>query len=319
MSVNSYMADQRINWIFNSPNSPWMGGVWERLVQSVKRAYNKMVGRRKLSLIEMQTVVTMIEAILNTRPITHINPADKLSFSLFVEDSENYYDPDYNYHAINTVNQANEVLQNINRLVEKFWNDWKTTYLTELRNSHKIRFRQGRHGRRHLPLIGEVVLVMYISNLPCVSNPAVYVRAARGGVKGEMRVTEYLYILIEHELSPRRMWHYGLVIEPVKSSDREIRSVKLRGPNGRTLHRPINKLYPMEIQATSPFGIVTTTNMHGDLNLDQEDEEIIDNDFPTLMAAKYLRHPPSIRLNDVFHELRHQFEGRRCCLLPSIN
>uniref|UniRef100_A0A1I7W6K0 DUF5641 domain-containing protein n=1 Tax=Heterorhabditis bacteriophora TaxID=37862 RepID=A0A1I7W6K0_HETBA len=128
---------------------------------------------------------------------------------------------------------------------EKFWNDWKTTYLTELRNSHKIRFRQGRHGRRHRPLIGEVVL-------------------------------------IEHELSPHRMWHYGLVIELVKNSDGEIRSVKLRGPNGRTLHRPINKLYPMEIRATSPLGIVTTTNMHGDPNLEQEDEEIIDNDFPTL-------------------------------------
>uniref|UniRef100_A0A1I7WX09 DUF5641 domain-containing protein n=1 Tax=Heterorhabditis bacteriophora TaxID=37862 RepID=A0A1I7WX09_HETBA len=184
-----------------------------------------MVGRRKLSLIEIQTVVTMIEAILKNRPITHINPADittcpirpmdflsqKISFSLSVGDSEDYYDPDYNYHAINTVNQAKEVLQNINRLVEKFWNDWKTTYLTELRNSHKIPFRQGRHCRRHLPLIGEVVL-------------------------------------IEHELTPRRMWHYGLVIELIKSSDGEIRSVKLRGPNGRTLHRPINKLYPMEIR-----------------------------------------------------------------------
>uniref|UniRef100_A0A1I7WGZ8 Integrase catalytic domain-containing protein n=1 Tax=Heterorhabditis bacteriophora TaxID=37862 RepID=A0A1I7WGZ8_HETBA len=68
-SVNSYMANERIKWIFNPPISPWMGGICERLVQSVKRAYNKMIGRRKISIAEMTTVIAMIEAILNTRPI----------------------------------------------------------------------------------------------------------------------------------------------------------------------------------------------------------------------------------------------------------
>uniref|UniRef100_A0A1I7WA09 DUF5641 domain-containing protein n=1 Tax=Heterorhabditis bacteriophora TaxID=37862 RepID=A0A1I7WA09_HETBA len=207
------MADQRINWIFNPSNSPWMAGVWERLVQSVKRAYNKMVGRRKLSLIEMQTVVTMIEAILNTRPITHINPADVMALS--VEDSENYYDPDYNYQAINSVNQVKEVIQNIDR--------------------HKIRFCQGSHGRRHLLLIREVVL-------------------------------------IEHELSPRRMWHYDMIIEIVKCSDGEIRSAKLRSSNGRFIHGPINKLYPMQIRAISPQQSIPITNMMGDPNLEYEEE-----------------------------------------------
>uniref|UniRef100_A0A1I7W6L4 DUF5641 domain-containing protein n=1 Tax=Heterorhabditis bacteriophora TaxID=37862 RepID=A0A1I7W6L4_HETBA len=34
--------------------------------------------------------------------------------------------------------EMTNLLQNINRLVEKFWNDWKTTYLTELRNRENI-------------------------------------------------------------------------------------------------------------------------------------------------------------------------------------
>ncbi|CAJ0607734.1 unnamed protein product [Cylicocyclus nassatus] len=40
-SVMSYSATNGIKWLFNPPASPWMGGVWERLVGSVKRCLRK--------------------------------------------------------------------------------------------------------------------------------------------------------------------------------------------------------------------------------------------------------------------------------------
>lgn len=69
-------AKNRITWLFNPPGAPWMGGVWERLVGSVKSAFQQSVGRKRLSYSDMLTVVTRIEAIVNTRPLTAISTAD---------------------------------------------------------------------------------------------------------------------------------------------------------------------------------------------------------------------------------------------------
>ncbi|KHJ76272.1 integrase core domain protein [Oesophagostomum dentatum] len=71
-SLMSFCADERINWIFNAPGAPWMEGVWERLVGSVKKAMSKSIGRKKLEFTEMCTLLTKIEAILNNRPLTNL-------------------------------------------------------------------------------------------------------------------------------------------------------------------------------------------------------------------------------------------------------
>ncbi|KAK6736199.1 hypothetical protein RB195_019086 [Necator americanus] len=59
-----------------------MGGAWEILVGSVKKALYKSIGRRKLSTPEMFTVLTRIEAILNTRPLTKCDTDDITKLSL---------------------------------------------------------------------------------------------------------------------------------------------------------------------------------------------------------------------------------------------
>uniref|UniRef100_A0A1I7WFQ6 DUF5641 domain-containing protein n=1 Tax=Heterorhabditis bacteriophora TaxID=37862 RepID=A0A1I7WFQ6_HETBA len=55
------------------------------------------------------------------------------------------------------------------------------------------------------------------------------------------------YIILR--MLPERNWIYGLTAELIQSVDGEIRSAKIKAPNGRILHRPINKLYHMEIRA----------------------------------------------------------------------
>ena len=46
-SVNKHLAGKGIKWKFNPPVSPWMGGIWETLVKSVKR-FLKVIIRNKL-------------------------------------------------------------------------------------------------------------------------------------------------------------------------------------------------------------------------------------------------------------------------------
>ncbi|VDL79031.1 unnamed protein product [Nippostrongylus brasiliensis] len=75
-TVMSYCATEGIKWVFNPPGAPWMGGVWERLVGSVKRALQKTFGRKRLNFVQLCTAMARTEAVLNTRPITKIHNSD---------------------------------------------------------------------------------------------------------------------------------------------------------------------------------------------------------------------------------------------------
>ncbi|VDO73466.1 unnamed protein product [Heligmosomoides polygyrus] len=136
-SINRYCAENRINWVFNPPGAPWMGGVWERLVGSVKLALQKSVGRKRLAATEMNTVVTRIEAILNTRPITGFSSTDvcaiplrpvdflqgNVCFSLPAADPHQDDDPSFDEECIQTVAQAKEALAYSERIADKFLGD----------------------------------------------------------------------------------------------------------------------------------------------------------------------------------------------------
>ena len=60
-----------IDWSFNLPGSPWFGGFYERLVSSVKAPLRKVLGQALLHLQELYTVLPEIEALINSRPLTH--------------------------------------------------------------------------------------------------------------------------------------------------------------------------------------------------------------------------------------------------------
>ena len=50
--VHQYLTNKQITWTFITEKAPWLGGFWERLVQSVKRCLRKVVGRSILTLNE---------------------------------------------------------------------------------------------------------------------------------------------------------------------------------------------------------------------------------------------------------------------------
>ena len=70
--IRLQLAQQNIQWIFNPPLAPHFGGVWERLIQTAKRSLLIVLGSRKLKLSVFQTVVAEAEAVLNSRPLTHV-------------------------------------------------------------------------------------------------------------------------------------------------------------------------------------------------------------------------------------------------------
>ncbi|KAL9967410.1 hypothetical protein ACROYT_G025628 [Oculina patagonica] len=61
----------RIDWKFNLEKTPWWGGFYERLIGTAKRCLRKVLGNAKLNASELLTVLTEVEATMNSRPLTY--------------------------------------------------------------------------------------------------------------------------------------------------------------------------------------------------------------------------------------------------------
>lgn len=68
----------RVSPFFIPPRSPNFGGLWERLVKSVKFHFKRIVGNALLTYEEVFTLSTQIKSIINSRPLTPLSdhPAD---------------------------------------------------------------------------------------------------------------------------------------------------------------------------------------------------------------------------------------------------
>ena len=64
------MAATNTTWKFNPPYGPHFGGIWERMIQTLKRTLLIILGSSRLSLDVFRTILVETEAILNSRPLT---------------------------------------------------------------------------------------------------------------------------------------------------------------------------------------------------------------------------------------------------------
>ena len=133
-----FCSNKEIRWKFNLEQAPWMGGIYERLVSSVKRCLKKTIGVKRLTYVELQTLVLEVEMILNNRPLCEPLDDDPelaltpnhLVFGRRLEPTSQVHCSD-DVREENT-NSCNRRQQHINKMVNHFWIRWKTEYLTSL-------------------------------------------------------------------------------------------------------------------------------------------------------------------------------------------
>ncbi|XP_043242111.1 uncharacterized protein LOC122391871 [Amphibalanus amphitrite] len=67
------LSQQNIQWKFNPPTASHMGGSWERLVASVKRALQAVLGNQIVPDDVLHTTVVELEFQVNSRPLTYVS------------------------------------------------------------------------------------------------------------------------------------------------------------------------------------------------------------------------------------------------------
>ena len=64
----------------NGALAPWQGSFYERLIGMVKQSLRK-VGKKRYTLDQLVTLLTEIEAVVNSRPLTYVYGDFELGFN----------------------------------------------------------------------------------------------------------------------------------------------------------------------------------------------------------------------------------------------
>ena len=71
--ITDELSQHGVQWHFNPPAAPHFGGVWERLVKSVKRALKAVAGNQRVTDETLLTFMAEAESLVNSRPLTHVS------------------------------------------------------------------------------------------------------------------------------------------------------------------------------------------------------------------------------------------------------
>ncbi|XP_065094079.1 uncharacterized protein LOC135714624 [Ochlerotatus camptorhynchus] len=175
----------QIEWNFIPPDAPEFGGLWEAAVKSAKTHLKRVVGNTNLTFEELCTILSEIEAVLNSRPLFAISndPADPLVIT-----------PAHYLIGRPLIAPAEPSLENVkaSRLTrwqhlqlmrEQFWRAWSRDYLNTLQLRKK--------NRQEKPNIREdMIVLLHDRNQPPLNWKLGRIVAVYPGTDGLVRAVD---------------------------------------------------------------------------------------------------------------------------------
>ncbi|XP_076679541.1 uncharacterized protein LOC143374875 [Andrena cerasifolii] len=133
------LADMGTKWVFNPPAAPHFGGIWEAAVKSMKFHLRRVIGDTPMTFEEMATLLTQIEACLNSRPLIPLSDEpDDFNFltpSHFLVGSSLIAVPEPSL-AAEPRNRLSR-WQFIQQMRDHYWQRWAAEYLQTLQSRNK--------------------------------------------------------------------------------------------------------------------------------------------------------------------------------------
>jgi len=71
--ISEFLRQREICWKFNPPAASHMGGVWERMIRSVRKILSSIMKEQTLCDEVLMTLLCQVEATINSRPITAVS------------------------------------------------------------------------------------------------------------------------------------------------------------------------------------------------------------------------------------------------------
>lgn len=151
--IRASLTKDGTTWHFIPPSSPHFGGIWESNVKSVKLHLKRVVGGTILTYEEMYTLLTQIEAILNSRPLCSISDQDlnPLTPSHFIIGEPHTSVPEPNY--LSTPLPRLKHWKLLQQMVQGFWKRWSSEYITSLQQRPKWQRQQRNYA------VGDIVIL----------------------------------------------------------------------------------------------------------------------------------------------------------------
>ena len=221
-SVHSYLATNGIQWKYIPQHAAWQGSFYERLVGSMKRCLRRTIGQLCLTRDQLRTLLAETSAVINSRPLVWVSenisdgyvitPQHFLSVNQHTGSpslsEDQLTDPDF-LIDISSRQALLDSWRKGSKYLRQFWDVWSKDYVLSLRERYQRTFKSPRIQASFKPSQGDIVLV-----------------SEKGIGRGQ--------------------WKLGQIEEVNISHDDEIRSARVRTPNGNILTRPINELHPLE-------------------------------------------------------------------------
>ncbi|EFP10346.1 hypothetical protein CRE_23581 [Caenorhabditis remanei] len=217
--MTCFLARHDISFTPITPLSPWMGGIYERVVGTAKSQFRKVLGKLTYTFPELHYTLKRVEGVINSRPLIRnpsekddvpvLRPIDFLLPSVLLDvpnDTDNNNgDPVYDPTMTTTESETRQHLLKLDETLNKLWKIWSSSYLLLLRESAT---KKNRYSITP-PKIGQIVL-------------------------------------INEDFIPRHRWPLGR-ITAIKGEHPNIRSVTV-SVNGSSKDRAVNQLIPLEIE-----------------------------------------------------------------------
>jgi len=221
--VMSYVSTEGIKWKYTIALAPWQGSFYERLVGLVKRCMRKSIGKKHYSLEQLATLLTEIEAVLNSRPLTYVyevycsftlTPGHFLAANRKLglcnsSEVDSHFDEDFQPNK-DSATKLITIWKKGQKQLDLFWNVWQKDYLFSLREKLPLEHRHPRSQCHMEPKEGSIVIVK------------------------------------DNHL-PRSNWKLGRIIRLIPSSDSRIRAAEVLLPGRSVVSRAINCLFPLEL------------------------------------------------------------------------